>query len=243
MKKLSASWFADDWIDFEFKKFTLLAYLQGIRREFHRTRLYPGFGDLIFHYRNLVDFRDNKNKIKEQFPSEIKKLDFEKLEVEFEPTIDDETTFKEVAEIVDYAIPQFKNCLEEGKTIYEFIDDRIDIDSIGVMPLYTNEGYLLFYGGNSKTVKAYEYQVSVFDNSGSRYRGIHTSFIRSFERSITTSFEQMKLSLARTEKKLPNPATFLVRAALEFPEDETLIPVAKRKFIQFLSEFDGSLSA
>ncbi len=243
MKKLSPGWFAEDWIDFEYKKFTLLAYLQDVRRDFHRTMLYPGFGDLIYHYRNLVEFRDNKNRIKDQFPSEIKKLDFEKLKLELEPVISDESTLREVEGIIEYAIPQFRDCLEEGKTIYDFIDDKLAIDAVGVVPLYTNEGYLFIYSGNSPAVKAFEYQVSVFDNSGSRYRGIHTSFLRTFQRSLSLSFEQMKLALLLTEKKLPNPATFLLTSALEFPENETLIPVAKRKFIQFLSEFDQPPSA
>ena len=50
MKTLSQTWFADGYIDFELKKYTLLAYLQEINRYFCQNKLYPKLTDIIFHY-------------------------------------------------------------------------------------------------------------------------------------------------------------------------------------------------
>jgi hypothetical protein len=41
MKTLSQTWFADGYIDFELKKYTLLAYLQEISQHFTKNELYP----------------------------------------------------------------------------------------------------------------------------------------------------------------------------------------------------------
>ena len=62
MKALSETWFADGYIDFELKKYTLLAYLQQVNKYFNENKLYPQLSDLIFHYNNLVAFR-GKQKI------------------------------------------------------------------------------------------------------------------------------------------------------------------------------------
>ena len=65
MKTLSQTWFADGYIDFELKKYTLLAYLQEINKCFCAKKLYPQLADLIFHYNNLVAFRENKRYLQE----------------------------------------------------------------------------------------------------------------------------------------------------------------------------------
>ena len=73
MKTLSQTWFADGYIDFELKKYTLLAYLQEISRHFNEQKLYPQLADLIFHYNNIVAFRENKKYLQEhKFPLSTK---------------------------------------------------------------------------------------------------------------------------------------------------------------------------
>lgn len=50
MKQLSETWFAEGRIDFELKKYTLLAYLQEVNSHFNENKLYPQLADIIFHY-------------------------------------------------------------------------------------------------------------------------------------------------------------------------------------------------
>ena len=40
MKSLSETWFAEGYIDFELKKYTLLAYLQHVNSYFNQNKLY-----------------------------------------------------------------------------------------------------------------------------------------------------------------------------------------------------------
>ena len=50
MKQLSETWFVEGYIDFELKKYTLLAYLQQINKYFNENKLYPQLSDLFFPY-------------------------------------------------------------------------------------------------------------------------------------------------------------------------------------------------
>ena len=71
MKTLSETWFADGYIDFELKKYTLLAYLQEIDKYFNENKLYPQLADVIFHYNNLVAFRENKKFFRNNFRNNL----------------------------------------------------------------------------------------------------------------------------------------------------------------------------
>src|SRR6476620_610237 len=77
MKSLSETWFAEGYIDFELKKYTLLAYLQEVNKYFNENKLYPQLADVIFHYNNLVAFRENKKFLQEHFPKKLSGIPLE----------------------------------------------------------------------------------------------------------------------------------------------------------------------
>ena len=100
MKKLSETWFAEGYIDFELKKYTLLAYLQEINRVFRETKLYPQLADIVFHYNNMVAFRDNKKLLQDDFPKRLSGVHIERLSLLFEQVIEDDEMMKELSDII-----------------------------------------------------------------------------------------------------------------------------------------------
>src|ERR1700750_2990781 len=111
MKWLSETWFADGYIDFELKKYTLLAYLQEINKCFSEHKLYPQLADIIFHYNNLSAFRENKKFLQEQFPKKLSGIQLEKLQVLYEQLIEDDELMQELEEIINYAPQEIKRPL------------------------------------------------------------------------------------------------------------------------------------
>ena len=79
MEKLSKDWLTQGLVDFEYKKYLLLAYLQTVKKSFSKVELYPFLSDLVFHYRNLVAVKENKALIRDSFPKEISLEEFKKL--------------------------------------------------------------------------------------------------------------------------------------------------------------------
>ena len=100
MKTLSETWFAEGYIDFELKKYTLLAYLQEIGNYFNESKLYPQLSELIFHYNNLVAFRENKKYLQEQFPKKLTGIQLEKLQTLYEQMIADDELMEELESII-----------------------------------------------------------------------------------------------------------------------------------------------
>ena len=75
MENLNANWFVEGLVDFEYKKYVLLAYLETVKKQFNQTKLYPQFSDLIGHHRNLSTFKEGKTKMAENFPQSLTGVD------------------------------------------------------------------------------------------------------------------------------------------------------------------------
>ena len=86
-----------------------------------------------------------------------------------------------------------------------------------------------------KLVSVYYYQVTIFENIQERFRGIHTRFLFDYNVSITANYEQVKYRLIEQHKHLPNPATYAVEFKESFPLPETMLPIAKRSLVRFIS--------
>ena len=235
MKTLSETWFADGYIDFELKKYTLLAYLQEINRHFQENKLYPQLGDVIFHYNNLVAFRENKKFLQEQFPKKLSGLQMEKIQVLYEQMIQDDDLMRELEDIIEYSTTHMKTAITNGTEIYEFVEDKLTIRPVGIMPVNSKEGYFLLCDGSANATRVYSYYLSFFEKHDEKFRSMRTEYIDSWQRSFTNTYEQIKSELLHRKPELPHPAVYVIETPLKFPLDETLLPVAKRSLVRYIS--------
>ena len=235
MKSLSETWFTEGYIDFELKKYTLLAYLQHVNGYFNQNKLYPELSDIIFHYNNIVAFRKNRRFLQEHFPRQLTEINIKKLQVEYERLIEDDEMMKELEEIVYYSAQKIKTAIQNGTEIYEFVEAKLNIEPVGLIPLDINEGYLLISDGRFNTTVAYEYHLTIFEKHDEKYRGLRTNFIHQWIRSVSNSAENIKAELIRNRRQLPNPAVYSIETALAYPMEETLLPIAKRTFVKYIS--------
>lgn len=235
MKQLSETWFAEGYIDFELKKYTLLAYLQQINKQFGENKLYPQLADLIFHYNNIVAFRENKKYLQEQFPKKLTGVQIEKLQVLYEQMIEDTELMQELEDIIHYAADTMKTTISSGTEIYEFVEGNLTISPIGLLPLDVQEGYFFLSAGKSKTTRVYQYRLSIFEKHNEAFRSIKTTYVEMLQRSMVNTYENIKYDLIRSRSHLPNPAVYSIETELSFPVEETLLPIAKRSLVKFIS--------
>ncbi|MBD0279466.1 MAG: hypothetical protein M3342_16795 [Bacteroidota bacterium] len=235
MKQLSETWFAEGYIDFELKKYTLLAYLQEIKKHFNENKLYPQLADLIFHYNNIVAFRENKKYLQEHFPKKLSGIQIEKLQLLYEQMIEDDELMQELEDIIAYSAIEMKTTITNGTEIYEFVEDKLTIAPVGLVPLDVQEGYFFLSTGNTKSTRVYHYRLSFFEKKEEKYRSIKTAYIMMEERSIINTYENIKFDLIKNRTQLPNPAVYSIETELKFPVDETLLPIAKRSLVKYIT--------
>lgn len=235
MKTLSQTWFAEGYIDFELKKYTLLAYLQQIHREFTQNKLYPLLSDIIFHYNTMVRLKHNKQLLQEQFPKKFSNIDINKLQLLYEQITEDDEMMKELEDIIQYSLGQMSKTIKDGAEIYEFVEGKINILPVGLMPLDTEEGYFLLCDGAYNNTRAYQYRLSIFESHDEKYRSIKTHFVAQWERNFVNTYENIKTELIKNKTDLPNPAVYSIETDLSFPLEETLLPIAKRSLVKYIS--------
>src|SRR6188474_3538767 len=176
MKSLSETWFAEGYIDFELKKYTLLAYLQQVNKYFNENKLYPQLADIIFHYNNIVAFRENKKFLQEHFPKKLNGIQMEKLQILYEQMIADDELMQELEHIIHYSAATMKTTIDNGTELYEFVAGNLVITPVGIIPLENTEGYF-FLGNSGKSTRVYQYRLSFFDKHDEKYRSIKTVYI------------------------------------------------------------------
>lgn len=232
MKKLNQNWLTDGILDFEYKQYVLLAYLKFVKESFRANKLYPPLGELIFHYNNLINIKNKRALMSQNMPKELKKIDLKKLELQYERIAKDSDIMRELTDIINYALPLLKDKIEQGTEIYDFVEDQLELDTVGLIPIYDKEGYMFIETDSTYQLNMFKYHITAFDAESGNYRGINTEYVGKEQRSITNTYHNIKLKLTKRYQELPNPATFLISAKFKFPILETVLPIAKRMVLR-----------
>lgn len=77
--------------------------------------------------------------------------------------------------------------------------------------------------------------MTIFQNTYETYRGINTRHIDTIRRGLVNTYENLKVNLVRQHQHLPNPATFVILAKVSCPFDQSLLPIAKRSLVKYVS--------
>lgn len=232
MKTLATNWFFEDLFDVEYKRYVLLAYLQEVHKEFNQTKLYPALADLVTHYRNLVNFKRSKDELYQSFPEYIQQVDLKHFFIKFQKAVSNDEMMEHLQQVIDFSLPAMQKHLEEGKEIYEFVEREIELEPVGILPMYRNEGYLFI---KSNEIFVYEFQVSLFSHDTEPYRAVATTYLTSYESNYVNTCENIKIDLIRHHKKLPNPAVFSVATKFDYPILETIMPITKRLMMKYVA--------
>lgn len=236
MRTLPKNWITEGLIDFEYKKYQLLAYLQSAEKEFKAVKLYPTLSDLIEHHRTLEELESGKTELKNLFPKSLNGIDLQQAQLHYEPKIQDGCVMEEIAQITAFALPKIQNQIAEGKVIYDFVEDQVEFEPVGLLPIYNREGYIFLTRERQSEVHAFRYKSNFIQLAGEKFRSVAFWLVGIFQRSIVLTLEKLKLHLIQEIKELPNPATWRMHSPHQFPIEETLIPVGKRLLLQQVNE-------
>jgi hypothetical protein len=235
MDKLDKNWLTQGLIDFEYKKYILLAYLKNIRQNFRVNKLYPSLSDLINHYDNLKRLQQEKIDLSNQFPKSLNLEEFMAHKLKYERLIKDDNISQELEDILVYSINKMQETMKTGKELYERVEDSMEIVPIGLTSLYQDEGYMFIDESKSIDLDIYRYQITVFEGPAEKYRAIHTTLIDRIRKGLTTTYENVRLMLVNKNREFANPATYLINSRYTFPMEETLLPVAKRLLVRYVN--------
>ncbi len=239
METLNLSTFIKAADDVELSKYRVLAILKKYTNALHKNRLYPALAELISIKNELELLVEQMSLFDAEFVLNLNFSDFtEEDNSLWEPTEYDETDLQRVFEFITWALPEIKNAIEEGKAIFDFVDENIEISEVGVMPLYKNDGYFFISDIKNKLMKVYRYEMTLFSTEENPLRTLKSKLVDLISSNApeAQSPYDLKHSLLEKYPDLPNPATYCFETSLDFPFVETILPVAKRKLVRTLAK-------
>lgn len=212
MERLRPGWFLHGLWDEEYQRYRLLAYLKHVQAAFFAQRLYPPLSDLIESYEELRSLAQAQQTT---------------------TVLEDSTDT--LYRIIQFAIPKLEESIQEGQQIYDLIARHLQVEVVGLIPLYKAEGYLFLRRGGEKVVRAYRYEIRpIQDKEG--LVGIRLEPVEEFVFSIlATPFTILRERLLKAHKDLPTPLTLVVESPLEVPLQETLLPIIKRNLPRWIA--------
>ena len=221
--------------DFEASRYRILDGLRHVRQEFTHNRIYPTLSELMELYATLRAITDNSSNLRDQLPGRITGLDLQSQRVIYQNEAFSNDDLVAVEELIRCAMPLMQRAIEEGQTIFNFVDDHLTLDHVGLLPSYVEEGYLLVPELQRGVLHVIQYEVSIFTSNNQRYRNLRTTSIKTVSLSeLGMTAASLKMLLIAENRSLPNPATYIFQTDLDFPFAETMLPVAKRKLLRRL---------
>jgi hypothetical protein len=209
---LSDQWLTSDPIDFEYKKYLLLAYEQKMMKEYQKKKVYPSLTDIVDKLKYVNDFLKSAN-IFEKSSMSIKKIDWLKKELQYESNIQDDM-FDDLKLTTILARNILSDLYLQFKNLYDEVDDSIMITGSKFTIFDKYDGYLLVKYDKGKKEKIMKYDI---------YKVLHPEP----EFRLKTAKASMKEYY--TERFMKN--IFEVTLNDEFPTKASSIPVFRRKFL------------
>lgn len=226
--------------DYERAQYRILGNLQRARRDFSNNRIYPHLGQLVSIHATLRTILDNTDSLKSAVPGSIVDVDLEAGELIYDEHALGRDQMEAIEELIEWALPQIEEAIDEGTTIFEFVEDHLHMAEVGIVPSYVQEGYLFVPDYERGQTHILQYSMSIFTGASERYRSLRTSHVKSVRhKPVHASPQTLKLSLMEERKELPNPATYAFEFELDFPYEPTVLPVAKRKLMRYLFSDEG----
>jgi hypothetical protein len=205
-------WFMEKHLDIEYQTYRLLAYLHHVKNDFTQIKIYPHLRDLIKHYEFIDNISNKMDEINKRLSNDLD---------------DDITTY--IYEITEITKAETRKIIDEGISLFNIVLGSMTYETVGIVPEYKDDGYIIVSYDSMDYVDILRFQVSrIVDHH--RFYIIN---VESVERVSNVSCllkapELLKGYLLGRYSDMPNPIVLHVRVAYYVPLYETLIPIIKR---------------
>lgn len=240
MQPLSLELFTGAVDDVERTQYEVLGGLKRARTAFDEQRVYPHLGRLVKLHGTLMTVLERTEDFRTPETGHIVGIDWEEKALSYEwPELED-TEMAVVEDLIRWALPHLREAIEEGRAVYEHVEDNMELETVGIVPSYLQEGYLMVPERETDQLHVLRYQLSIIQEEGEKHRALRTVHCKTVEEEgVDVHPSSVKLDLLEERRDLPNPATYFSHTALDVPYEETLLPVVKRRLIRHLSKEMG----
>jgi hypothetical protein len=214
-------------LDAESARYRLLAYIQRVRARYGEHKLYPHLEDLRGRLQAVRELRQLKADLRSALRAPLMRLDLERTRLVRSST-PEHAALEVMDRIIDEALPELDRAFCAGTELRDELAGHIRFEPVGLLPLFTREGYLLLRQGPLARAYAYTLVLPAGLGEADPSASIRTQYIMDYTISLATTYHHVKSDLVRHFEELPNPAVFAFTTDIALPAVETFVPLAKQ---------------
>jgi len=233
---MDTDWVFQGTIDAEQKKYILLNYFQKLNKDLEEFKIYPMFIELSLHLGN-VQTLINRNQIlytEKKFTSFDDELLMVDLKVKDIPKLRDDE-FEEYQRIIKYSQPKLLDYFNIVKSLWMVVNEKIYINvKKNKKNLESSSGF--FYFEKDGKIYIWRYNKRKVNKVPNQYRTKIEIICQEEKNGLTISELLIKFSETYKSKKEDKYPIFEIVCNDEFPMDETLVPLFKRKVMSYIAQ-------
>jgi hypothetical protein len=216
MQKLENDWLTSGLIDFEYKKYLLLAYDRDHTSFYKSKKLYPHFEDVIEKLKIVNEFLSKINYLEES-KKEIDFFDIVNKRIIYHSLIKDES-MDEVKAIARYSKEILVDIYSKYRKLLDEVDSNVIISGCKVEIFNSYDGYIILKYQNKEKILRYEIYRLIYP---------YPHFV------VKTG--KVDLKEYYSDRYMKN--VFDVSFKEMFPLKESMIPVFRKKFLEKVMGF------
>jgi hypothetical protein len=220
--------------DWELNQYKILAGIKLYRNEFRMKKIYPALDDLLKLSTLLENLVDKQKILSSSLNEELEELSHNIKELNYDPIDSGMQEQQFFLDLVQWSLPHIKDVMEEGIILYDFVEKNIKVNQLSLLPLNKDEGYYLIPDNIDDKIHVYRFKCSLYSVNIAPDRALKTKLLQTVDKSLLNSPDLIKHYLINNYQDFPNHASFTCETDLEFPFNESLFPIAKRKLIDLL---------
>lgn len=234
--KLDPEWMFKKPLDFEYNKYTLLDYLQKCEKRFNNLEIYPDFVELSLHLANIQSLsKENKLLLTKK---EFKSCDDEILVKELVPKKPRELSdieFSELEKTIKFSGNKLFDAFNIAKSIWNLAFDNIEITlKRNKENLSEGKGFVYHYRKSDNLIYIWEFEIKKNENENFNSKTNMKLIFESIPNDTTLTSIIENFSTWNSVESSKDYPIFEVRAAQEFPLEQTFIPIVKRKLTSYI---------
>ena len=234
---MNTDWVFQEPIDFEHKQYVLLDFLQKMDKQLQNLKLYPNFQQISLHLAsiNLITEKGQYLTLTRLLKDPDDEILISDLLANSLPLFTKEEIL-EIYKVCLYSNDRIKDFFNQAKALWDVANDSISIEPIqNPKNIEPKEG--LFFIKDNGLTHLYEFTVKPIKKGVVDTKCVIKKVCICEEDSFEEKLSEVKKSLIKNindPKIYKNLIVFKVHHTEQFPFKETLLPISKRKVMNYM---------
>jgi len=233
---METDWLFNGVLDAEQKQYVLLDYFQKLNKYFEELKVYPMFIELSLQLGNMQTLL-TQNKIlytDKKFKTPDDELLLADLKLKDIPVLTDDEVI-EYQKIIKYCQPQIHDYFNFAKSLWSVVFDSITVKVRKNKSNLQNKIGFFYYTKDDKTYVWRYVTKKVYKTKNQQRTDLNLIFEDDLK-DLTVSEVISKFSKTFEKNKEKESPVFEVTCDNEFPLEETLLPIFKRKILSYINQ-------